>query len=258
MERQIGVNRKNIFTPCLRFANLKELNEHLKEQVLLGTRNVAHPEFIDKSVYEVYKEEKPYLRSQTSAFGGYDTEERRAGIDCLVRFDGNYYSVPCEYAGKHISIRKYASRIVVAVEGKAVAEHERRFEKGCYIMEPLHYLPLLERKPGALRNGRPFLNWELPSSIRKVWDALRRYPDWDRQMSALLSTIPLYGLEALNVACSVALEENAVSQGTIMNYLTRLTEDPKASNVAVSEKLRLSEEPRSDCSVYNQLLTGKA
>jgi len=258
VERQIGANRKNIFTPCLRFSNLKELNEHLKEQVLLGTRNVAHPEFIDKSVYEVYKEEKPYLRSQTSAFGGYDTEERRAGIDCLVRFDGNYYSVPCEYAGKHISIRKYASRIVVAVEGKAVAEHERRFEKGCYIMEPLHYLPLLERKPGALRNGRPFLNWELPSSIRKVWDALRRYPDWDRQMSALLSTIPLYGLEALNVACSVALEENAVSQGTIMNYLTRLTEDPKASNVAVSEKLRLSEEPRSDCSVYNQLLTGKA
>ena len=186
---------------------------------------LSPPEIADKSVYEVYEEEKPYLRSQKIDFAGYDTEERRAGSDCLVRFDGNHYSVPCEYAGKHVSIRKYASRIVVAVEGKAVAEHERKFEKGRHITEPLHYLPLLERKPGALRNGRPFVNWELPASIRKVWDALRRYPDWDRQMSALLSAIPTYGLEALNVACSVALEENAVSQSTIMNYLTRLTED---------------------------------
>ena len=257
VERQIGTNRKSIFTPCLRFANLKDLNEHLREQVLQGSRNARHPEIAGKSVYEVYEEEKPYLRSQVSAFGGYDTEERRAGVDCLVKFDSNYYSLPCEYAGKPVSIRKYANRVVVAVDGKAVAEHEREFEKGRHITEPLHYLPLLERKPGALRNGRPFLNWELPPSIRKVWDTLRRYPDWDRQMSALLSTIPTYGLEALNVACSVALEENAVSQSTIMNYMTRLTEEPKVSDVTVSEKFRLSEEPRSDCSVYNQLLSGK-
>jgi transposase len=258
IERQVGANRKSIFTPCLRFANLKDLNEHLKEQVLLGARNARHPEIADKNVYDVYEEEKPYLRSQVSAFGGYDTEERRAGVDCLVRFDGNHYSVPCEYAGKPVSVRKYASRVVIAVEGKTVAEHERKFEKGRYVTEPLHYLPLLERKPGALRNGRPFVNWELPSSIRKVWEVLRRYADWDRQMSALLSTIPTYGLEALSVACSVALEENAVSQSTIMNYLTRLTEEAKVSNVAVSGKFKLMEEPRSDCSVYNQLLLGKS
>jgi hypothetical protein len=58
---------------------------------------------------------------------------------------------------------------VVAVDGKSVAEHERSFEKGHFILDPLHYLPLLERKPGALRNGRPFLNWDLPAPIRKVW-----------------------------------------------------------------------------------------
>ena len=84
VERQVGTNRKSIFTPCLRFANLKDLNEHLKEQVLLGTRNARHPEISDKSVYEVYEEEKPYLRSQKIDFAGYDTEERRASPDCLV------------------------------------------------------------------------------------------------------------------------------------------------------------------------------
>jgi transposase len=257
IERQVGTNRKSVFIPYLRFGNLKELNEHLKEQMLLGARNTRHPEFLGKSVYEVYEEEKGYLRKQVKAYDGYETEEHRAGTNCLVRVDGNHYSVPCEYAGKHVSVRRYASRIVIAQGGKAIAEHERKFEKGRYETEPLHYIPLLDRKPGALRNGRPFVNWELPVSIRQVWEELRKYPDWDRQVSELLQAIPRYGLEALNVACSVALEEKAVSQSTIMNYLTRLTEEAQAEDVAVSGRLNLSEEPRSNCSVYDQLLGRK-
>jgi transposase len=257
IERQVGANRKSIFIPCLKFESLPNLNEHLKEQMIIGARNRLHPELSEKSVYEAYEEEKPYLRSQIIDFDGYDTEEHRVTPNCLVMIDRNYYSVPCEYAGRHISVRKYASRIVAAVNGKAVAEHERVFDHGRHITEPLHYLSLLERKPGALRNGRPFINWELPESIRQVWEYLRRYPDWDHQVSALLGTIPKYGLEALSVACSVALEEKAVSQSTIMNYLTRLTEEAKRENVPVAEKLELLEEPRADCSVYDRLLSGK-
>jgi hypothetical protein len=113
---------------------------------------------------------------------------------------------------------------------------------------------LLERKPGALRNGRPFLEWELPASVSKVWEALRRYPDWDRQMSAILSTIPRYGIEVVGIACEMALEENTVSQSVILNYLTRLAEEPQVANIAVSEKLRIFKEPNSDCTVYNVLL----
>jgi transposase len=258
VENQVGVNRRNVFVPCLHFADLKELNEYLWEQMIAEAHNMKHPEFLDKSVFEVYQEEKPYLRSQERAFEGYATEERRAGTQCLVRFDNNNYSVPCEYAGKLVSIRIYASRVVLAADGKAIAEHERSFEKGRYILDPLHYLPLLERKPGALRNGRPFLNWDLPSPIRKVWEYLRRYPDWEHQVSAILSAIPTYGIEAVGVACEMSLEENAVSQSVIMNYLTRLTEEPKAENVEVPDKLKLMEEPNSDCTVYDQLLGERA
>jgi transposase len=256
VERQVGVNRENVFIPCLKFADMKELNEHLKEQMLVEARNSRHPEIEGKSVYEVYEEEKPYLRRQDRAFDGYVTKESTVGVNCLVRFGNNYYSAPCEYAGKGVSIRIYANKVVLAVDGKAIGEHERSFDKGRFILEPLHYLPLLERKPGALRNGRPFLNWELPAPIRQVWEYLKRYTDWDRQMSELLLTIPRYGLEALSVACALALEEKAVSQSTIMNYLTRLTEDAGAAEVSIPEKLRLKEAPRSDCALYNQLLCG--
>jgi transposase len=258
IERQIGVNRQNVFIPSLSFKSIEELNEHLKEQMLTEAHNTPHVEMPGKSVYEMYEEEKPYLRKQGIAFDGYATEERRAGTNCLVRFDSNQYSIPCEYAGKAVSIRIYANKIVLAVNGKSVCEHERSFDKGRFILEPMHYLPLLERKPGALRNGRPFVNWELPAPVSKVWESLRRYPDWDRQMSDILLTIPLYGLEAVSVACSVALEENAVSENTIKNYLTRLTEEPAAKNIAVEGKLRLKEEPRADCAMYDQLLSGCA
>ena len=225
VERQVGVNRKNVFTPRLKFESLTELNAHLEEQMLVEAHNTRHPEFHDKTVYEVFMEEKPYLRRQKTVFSGYTTAERRADTQCLVNFDNNKYSVPCEYAGKHVSIRIFVERLVFAVDGKRVAEHVRSFEKGRFVLDPLHYLSLLERKPGALRNGRPFLDWELPLSIRKVWDVLRRYPDWDRQMSAILPMAPRYGLETVGVACEMALEENAVSQSVILNYLTRLTED---------------------------------
>lgn len=222
--------------------------------MLVEAHSLRHPEFQEKTVFEVYLEEKPYLRRQETAFSGYTTAERRSGTQCLVQFDGNRYSVPCEYAGKHVSIRIFAERVVLAVDGKSVAEHARSFEKGRFILDPLHYLPLLDRKPGALRNGRPFLDWELPASVRRVWDALRRYPDWDRQMSGILQAIPCYGLEAVSVACEMAFEENAVSQCVILNYLTRLTEESQAAPVPISEKLKLHEEPRSNCAVYDELL----
>jgi transposase len=257
VENQVNTNRMSVFIPRLKFETLAELNAHLEEQMLALAHTSQHPEFQEKTVFEVFMEEKPFLRKQKTAFSGYTTVERGADSRCLVRFNNNYYSIPCEYAGKQASIRVFAERVVLAVDGKTVAEHVRSFEKGRYILDPLHYLSLLERKPGALRNGRPFLDWELPASIRKVWEVLKRYQDWDRQMSTILSMIPRYGLEAVGVACEMALEEKVVSQSVIVNFLTRLTEDSQPERISVPDKLRIRKEAHSDCTVYNALLRGK-
>jgi hypothetical protein len=247
----------SVFTPRLKFKTLAELNAHLEEQMLAQAHTSRHPEYQEKTVFKVFMEEKPFLRKQKTPFSGYTTAERGADLRCLVRFDNNNYSIPCEYAGKQVSVRIFAERMVLAVGGKAVAEHVRSFEKGRYILDPLHYLPLLERKPGALRNGRPFLDWELPASIRKVWETLQRCQDWDRQMSTILSMIPQYGLEAVGIACEMSLEEKTVSQSVIVNFLTRLTEESQAERISVPDKLRIQKEARSDCTVYDALLRGK-
>jgi transposase len=258
IENQVKAVRQKAFTPRLRFACLEDLNAHLREEMVLEARNQRHPEFSDKSVWQVFEEESPYLRRQPTAFDGYCADERRAGSDCLVHYDRNMYSLPCAYAGRAVSVRAYAERIVLAVQGKAVAEHRREFGKGHYVLTPLHYIPLLSRKPGALRNGRPFLEWDMPAPLRAAWEAIRRFPDWDRQMANVLSAIPQYGLEAVSVACGTALEQGAVSEAVILNYLARLTEEAPPRPVSAPEKLLLSQPPLADCSRYDRLLGRRA
>jgi len=258
VENQVKINRQRIFTPRLRFESLEELNAHLAEATLREARNTLHPEYSDKSVWQVFEEEKPYLRVQAEAFDGYISDERRANTQCLVHYDRNYYSLPCAYAGRAVTVRAYAGRITLSFGGQTIAEHRREFGKGRYVLNPLHYVPLLSRKPGALRNGRPFLEWDLPTAIQAVWDSLRRFSDWDRQMAAILSAIPMYGLEAVGVACEVALEQGTVSQSVILNHLCRLSDVDPVEPVSPPGNLTLSCPPQADCMRYNRLLKGDA
>ena len=237
VENQVKTNRQRVFTPRLRCASLEELNAHLSELMLCEARNSRHPEYSDKSVWQVFEEEKPYLRYQATAFDGYVCDERRASMQCLVHYDCNFYSLPCVYAGRGVTVRAYSERIVLAFKGMTIAEHRRELGKGHYVLNPLHYVPLLSRKPGALRNGRPFLEWDLPASIQAVWESLRRFSDWDKQMAAILSAIPQYGLESVSVACETALEHGTVTQAVILNHLGRLIEDIPVPTVCAPKNL---------------------
>lgn len=256
VENQVKSNRQSVFVPRLSFSCLADLNTHLAEQMIAEGHRCRHPEDEDKTVWQVFEEERPYLLKQAVPFDAYVSVERRINSECLVNYDRNHYSVPCEYAGNAASVRVYASRLVFAVDGLKIAEHERAFGKGRRILNPLHYLRLLERKPGALRNGQPFREWALPEAVEAVWEHIRRYPDWDRQMSQILSAIPSYGLEAVSVACETALEEGPVNQSVILNHLARLTEEAAAEPLSPPESLILRTEPKADCSIYNQLLGG--
>jgi hypothetical protein len=76
-----------------------------------------------------------------------------------VRFDNNKYSVNASAVGRPVELHAYADRIVVRQDGRIVAEHRRSYGRGETIYDPWHYVPVLARKPGALRNGAPFRDW---------------------------------------------------------------------------------------------------
>ena len=73
---------------------------------------------------------------------------------CLVRFDNNKYSVSASAVGRPVEVHAYAERIVIRQDGRIVAEHPRKYGRGETVYDPWHYVPVLARKPGALRNSR--------------------------------------------------------------------------------------------------------
>ena len=135
------------------------------------------------TVEEVFeREERRCLIPWRGPFDGYQSRPGSVSKTCLVRFDANGYSVEARAAQRVVDIFAYADRVDFYLEGKKVGSHPRCFERGRTVYEPLHYLRVLERKPGAFRNGAPLRNWTLPASIAEVRARLSGFADGDRQM----------------------------------------------------------------------------
>ena len=150
-------------------------------------------------------------------------------------------------------VRAYATRIVIRQDGEIVAEHARRFGREQTIYDPWHYLPVLARKPGALRNGAPFKDWALPPAIERVRRRLGHHGDGDRQMVGILAAAVTDGFEEVEAACAEALAGGTISRDIVLNILTRRRPPPAPANIVTPEALRLRHEPIADCGRYDSL-----
>lgn len=176
----------------------------------------------------------------------------------LICFDRNRYSVEAAAVGRAVAVRAYADRVVVVHDGEVVASHRRHFGRDKVIYDPLHYLPILQKKPGALRNGAPFRDWSLPTPIEDLRTQLAANADADRQFVAILSAIPHYGLDAVARACARALGDQTVSGDIVLNWLSRGNEEPQVSPCPASPQLPpLAFTPVVDCRRYDRLLKGE-
>jgi len=238
----------------MRFANLAELNAHLQERCQQLARERRHPEQSERAVAAVWDEERAVLRAMPVPFDGFAERSSRVSATCLVSFERNRYSVECRYVGQVATIRAYAERIVVVCAGEVIGEHPRCFDRGRTLYNPWHYVAALERKPGALRNGAPFKDWNLPASMTRVRERLAKHTDGDRQFVDILLMVSLYGLEAVSEACATALNEQVVSSAHVVNLLHRTAEVVRPPVLQVPEALKLTVEPAANCDRYNQLL----
>jgi hypothetical protein len=141
----------------------------------------------------------------------------------------------------------------VVAEGKTIADHARHFGRERLILDPWHYLSVLEKKPGALRNGAPFQDWALPAAIGTVKDKLLKSPQGDRAFVEVLLAMRQYGADLVTVACELALEQGAVSASVILNHVHRLLTPAKPEPITVSTSLALAIEPMADCGRYDSL-----
>lgn len=255
IESQVKTVRRNFFTPQVKVRDFAELNARLETFCIGWAKTHRHPEIASQTVFETFEAEKSYLLRLPPLFDGYAEKPSRVSPSSLISFDRNRYSVDCRYVGQPVQLRVYADQIVIVKDGLVVGDHKREFGRDKTVFNPWHYLAALEIKPGALRNGAPFKDWDLPGSIRQIHDRLKqRYTDWDRQFVGILTAVPLYGFEAVEKACGQALKEHSVSKEVVLNLLHRSQDHRIDVLLDPITYLLLKNEPIADCQRYDHLL----
>ncbi|MGI9152956.1 MAG: IS21 family transposase, partial [Rubrivivax sp.] len=162
------------------------------------------------------------------------------------------YSVPCEWVNAMVSVRVYHDHLMVVSPDGEFIRLKRCFDRDQTIYDWTHYIALIERKPGALRNGAPFRT--MPEPLRQLQDQLLRHPGGDRVMAQVLNAVTLHGLEAVLVAVELALQSGRVSAEHVLNVLSRLKE-PTRNNEPVHTHLSLSQPSQANVDRYDRLRT---
>jgi len=253
VENQVGTIRGRLFTPRLRFKTYDELNAWLLDQCVAHAKRHPHPVFRDRTIWQVFEEERPSLIAYRGSFDGFHAVPASVSKTCLVRFDNNKYSVAARAVGRPVEVHAYADRLVIRQDGEIVGEHARRFGRDQTFYDPWHYVPVLARKPGALRNGAPFKDWALPGALGRVRARLAAHDDSDRQMVAILAAVPADGLAAVEAACAEALAAGACSADVVLNVLNRRRQPAAPAPIPTPESLRLRHQPVADCTRYDRL-----
>ncbi len=258
VENQVGVVRKRFFAKRRTFADLEELNEWLADECRHHAATAKHPELKGMTVDQVFAEEKPKLLPlPVSPFDCYQESVARVSPQLLISFDRNRYSVNAMAVGKTVQVRAYANRIIMVMNGITVAVHKRHLGRDKVIYDPWHYLAVLEKKPGALRNGAPFRQWELPEPMSEVKKLLEVRPDGDRQFVGILTVVGRYGLEPVASACMQALNDKTISSDVILAILSKRHDEQPPTPVMPSVQLPLlTLIPLADCKRYDRLMKG--
>jgi hypothetical protein len=190
-------------------------------------------------------------------FDAYQESTARVSLTSLVNFDRNSYSVQAMAVSKTVTIRAYADRISISYGSQLIGLHRREFGRDKTSYEPWHYLAVLIRKPGALRNGAPFQQWDLPEALQQARERIGSSSDGDRQFVGILAAVPTHGLKAVSVACAETLAAGTISRDLVLNLLSRAAEQPMGVDYQPPghlPKLRLL--PQADCRRYDRLLIG--
>jgi hypothetical protein len=259
VEKNVQDSRRRIWIDAAqrRFGSFVELNAWLAQRCRALWEEVRHPEHNQFSVAEMLEHERPHLMPMPEPFDGYVENPARVSSTCLVVVARNRYSVPCELAGQALSTRLYPAKIVIVADDAVVASHERLSDRGQTQYNWQHYIPLIQRKPGALRNGAPFA--DMPEPLQQLRRALLRDPGGDRVMAQVLAIVPTAGLDAVLVAVELALEstrQGRVSVEHVLNVLARLNAQPVPDSAATA--LQVATKPLANTERYDSLRAGSA
>ena len=258
VEGVVKFARLNFFVPVPEVGDLKELNDQLAQMCREDLKRRLRGKRGTKA--ENLKEDQAaFSRLPAAPFDACRKEPTRANSLSLVRFDDNDYSVPVDYAHHEILVKGYVERVVLCHKDTVVAEHVRSWGKEGVFFNYLHYLPLLERKPGSLDYARPLMDLNLP----ECFDTLRRRLQGEeekqgeglREFIRILRLLEDHSMDKLREAVEKALLIHAHSRDAVLQFLVpRFSWRNTMFLLDGCKHLRLIRVSKPDLSAYRDLL----
>ena len=256
VEKSVRDSRYRIWHRVPDFPDLDAVNVYLLQrcQELWGC--TQHPEQRQRTLLQVLEEERADLMPTPAPFDGYVEYTKRVSSTCLIVFDRNRYSVPASFANHAVSVKVYARHIEVVAEGGVIATHARVFSRdhngpGQTVYDWRHYLSVVQRKPGALRNGAPFE--ALPESFLRCQEHLLSHPGGDREMAHILALVLHHDEQTVLEAIDKAMEQRLVSHQHVVNCLNRLLQPALPKPLKTPPRLTLKQEPQANTERYDHL-----
>jgi len=220
VEGLVKFTRLNFFVPVPQVRDFAELNARLRQQCAEDRQRRLRGQPGTKAQL-LLEDQGAFLPLPAVAFEACRQVSTTASSLSLVRFDRNDYSVPVRCAHQPVVVKGYWPQVVLFAQGQEVARHARIWQEEQVRFEPLHYLALLERKPGALDHARPLAGWTLPECFGVLRRRLEgeRQGDGTREYIRVLRLLEQHPLAAVREAVERALSVGAITRDAIAQFL---------------------------------------
>ena len=260
VEGMVGYTRRNYMVPIPAFPSFDAFNDYLEEQCLKRQSDVVRGH--QKTIGERLKADLDVMQPlPATSFDACHKQAGRVSSQALVRYKGNDYSVPVAYAHLEVWIRGYVSEIVIGCKAEIIARHTRSYDNDDMIFNPLHYLPLIERKIASLDQAAPLEGWDLPEELIKLRHLLeaRMGKAGKREYVQTLRLLETVDMNTLAAATRDALRLGAIGFDAIKHLvLCRIERRPAKLDLDIYPYLPKADVGTTLASSYMCLITAAA
>ena len=220
VEGMIGFGRRNFLVPMPRFESFEALNAELERLCLRRQDDVlrGHTETIGE---RLLRDLDALMPVPAVPYDACEKVSTRVSSISMVRYRNNDYSVPVAYAHHEVQVRGYVDVVVIGCGTEVIARHQRSYDKADMVFDPMHYLPLLEQKTGALDQAAPLQGWELPEAfvtLRRLLEA-RMGKAGKREYVQVLRLLETFEMEHVHGAVRQALDLGAIGYDAVKHLV---------------------------------------
>jgi hypothetical protein len=260
VEGLVGWARRTFMVPLPRFASWEDFNLWLEAQCRKRQAQVlrGHAETIGA---RLARDLEAMADLPAAPFDACDQATGRVSSQALVRYKTNDYSVPVAYGHRDVWVRGYVDQVVIGCGGEIVARHPRCYDREDMIFDPVHYLPLLEKKINALDQAAPLAEWDLPAefaTLRRLMEA-RMIKAGRREYVQVLRLLETFELDDLHAAVKTALRLGAVGFDAVKHLvLCKVEKRPPKLDLDIYPYLPRATVARTSAASYMCLISGNA